>query len=287
MEFFFQAGGKAILGTQTRKPDLAINKGTLPSAEKQKALENIQRIKQDLQKGQPRSWRCFHCSDNAYPEQATQPNKKEVPSSGKSAIQKGDYSLMQLSTALFQNTPSSRDDDQLVKQAYSLMQNKRWGEARKIIQNGLQTCNRKDRLCELIANIYLNEKNPLAIGWYMQSCVIGSPSWVPYLMVSYAARALGLDDIAWRCLNACDVIDTGMKRIDNLEIDIADLVRNSNRSEIISSLINFERILDPYLPAANEIPHDQSEREIFTSLNLTGDPEKPPLKQMLRLMRRR
>jgi len=67
IDAFFQAGGKAILGTQTRKPDLAINKGSLPLLERQKALTNIQRIKQDLQQGRPRSWRCYQCSDNAYP----------------------------------------------------------------------------------------------------------------------------------------------------------------------------------------------------------------------------
>ena len=188
---------------------------------------------------------------------------KEGP--GKS--RRGEYSLLQLSSSIFTNTPSSSDDDQLVKQAYSLMQNRRWGEARKIIQDGLQTCNRKDRLCELIANIYLNEKNPLGIGWYMQSCIIGSPSWVPYLLVSYAAFALGLDDIGWRCLNACDVIDTGMKRIDNLETDITTLVKNSDRSQLRAAMTNFDKSMDPYLPSANELPHDQMKRDIFLLQN--------------------
>ncbi len=197
-----------------------------------------------------------------------------------------EYSLLQLSAPIFMNTPSSSDDDELFKQAYSLMQNKRWGEARKIIQDGLQTCKRKDRLCDLIANIYHIEKNPLAIGWYMQSCVLGSPSWVPYLLVSYAARALGLDDIAWRCLNACDVIETGMKRIDKLETDIADLVKNFDQSQLLVAMKNFEKAMCPYLPSSDELPHDQVKRSIFLGQNITGDPEMAPLKQQVRLLKR-
>lgn len=195
-----------------------------------------------------------------------------------------EYSLLQLSTPIFMNTPSSSDDDELFKQAYSLMQNKRWGEARRITKDGLQTLNRKDRLCELLANIYLNEKNPLAIGWYMQACVLGSPSWVPYLLVSYAARSVGLNELAWRCLNACDVIDE--KRIDRLEADIARIVENADRSELLATMKNFEKTMDTYLPLSNELPHDQEERGLFLLQNLTGDPEMPPLKQRLRLLRR-
>ena len=157
----------------------------------------------------------------------------------------------------------------------------------KAIQDGLRTCNRKDRLCELIANILLNEKNPLAIGWYMQSCLLGSPSWVAYLLVSYAARALALDDIAWRSLNACDVIDTGMKRIDKLEIDIAEVVRDSNQSQLVAAMKNFEKEMDPYLPSSDEIPHDQVERSTFLLQNIAGDPQMQPLKQRLRLMKRK
>lgn len=198
-----------------------------------------------------------------------------------------EYSLSQLSAPIFMNIPSSSDDDELFKQAYSLMQNKRWGEARKIIQDGMQICKRKDRLCELIANIYHIEQNSLAIGWYMQSCVLGSPSWVPYLMVSYAARALGLDDIAWRCLNACDVIETGMKRIDKLETEIANLVRYSDQSQLVSAMKNFEKVMDSCLPLSNELPHDQKERSIFLLQNVTGDTEIPPESLRTRLLRRR
>lgn len=195
--------------------------------------------------------------------------------------------LFELSSPQFKNLPTSKDDDGPFNEAYNLIAQghieDNYDKALQVIAQNLPRCDRKDRLCELLANIYLNRMNPISIGWYMQSCVLGSRSWVPYLMVSYAARTLSLDDIAWRCLNACDVLDTGMKRIDKLEIDIAYLAQNANRSELISALRNFVKVLDPYLPAENEIPHDQMERATFLLQNLTGDQEMPPLKQMLRL----
>jgi hypothetical protein len=197
-----------------------------------------------------------------------------------------EYMLPQLSASpVFTNSPTSSDDDQLVKHARSLMRIGGSEEAASIAQDGLQTCMRKDRLCEVMGDICLDKKNPAAIGWYMQACLIASPSWEPYLLVSYAARALGLDDMAWRCLNACDVIRAG-PRIPELETAIADLVRNSDRSQLLIAMQDFKRAMDSYLPSVDELPHGQMEREIFLRQNTNGDPDMPPDKQFLRLMRR-
>ena len=106
-------------------------------------------------------------------------------------------------------------------------------------------------------------------------------------MVSYAGRALGLDDIAWRCLNACDVIETGGKRIDNLESDIVNVVKHSERNQLVGAMRKFEAAMDPYLPGVDELPHDEMKRWTFLGQNITGDPEMQPLKQRLRLMKRR
>jgi hypothetical protein len=73
MEDLFRLGARAIVGAGTRKPELVIYKATLSPEldwikEREKVLENIQRIKQDLQQGHPRSWSCYKCSSgNAYP----------------------------------------------------------------------------------------------------------------------------------------------------------------------------------------------------------------------------
>lgn len=197
-----------------------------------------------------------------------------------------EYSLLELATPVFTSTPSSSDDDERFAQAYSLMENAKWEEAGDIIEEGIESCDRKDRLCELIANIYVNEENPLGIGWYMQACVLGSRNWVPYLCVSYAARAIGLDDLAWRCLNACDVLESGMKRIPSFETVIKDLVkhlRHSDRSQLLEAMKSFTDAMDPYLPAPGELPHGRSKREVFLHQNLEHDPEMAPLKQRRRL----
>jgi hypothetical protein len=196
------------------------------------------------------------------------------------------YTLQQLSkSSVFTNRPTLSDDDQLVKQARSLMQEGKWTEATSIAQGGLQTCARKDRLCEVVGDICLDKNNPDAIGWYMQACLIASPSWEPYLLVSYAARALGLDNLAWCCLNACDVIKSA-PRIPQLERAIAALVSNSDRPQLLMSMQEFERAMDSYLPSSDELPHDPMARSIFLRQNTNGDPTKPPDKQWLRLMRR-
>jgi hypothetical protein len=196
-----------------------------------------------------------------------------------------EYTLPQLSASpIFKNDPMSSDDDQLNKQARSFMQNGEWEEAKITAQGGLQSCMRKDRMCELMGDICLEKNNPAAIGWYMQACLIASPSWEPYLLVAYAARALGLDEMAWRCLNACDVIRGA--RIPQLETAITGLVRSSDRSQLLIAMQGFERVMDSYLPSADELPHDQMERGIFLRQNTNGDPDKPPEKQWLRLMKR-
>jgi tetratricopeptide (TPR) repeat protein len=198
--------------------------------------------------------------------------------------------LLQLSaTPVFKNNPTSSDDDQLNKQARSLMQNHCWVEAERIAQDGLKTCMRKDRLCEVIGDICLEKNNPDAIGWYMQACLINSHSWEPYLLVSYAARAMGLDALAWRCLNACDTIRIGL-RIPELEVLISKLVWYSSKSDdgsdLLTAMQSFEKAMDPYLPSADEFPHDMEKRGIFLRQALDYDPDLPPVKQLLRLFSR-
>ena len=204
----------------------------------------------------------------------------------KERVEVGKLTLVQLSKSpVFSNDPNSSDDDKLVKQARSLIQNGSLVEATDITQDGLQTCERKDRLCEVMGDICLDQKKPDAIGWYMQACLIASPSWEPYLLVSYAARSLGLDEMAWRCLNACDSIRSG-PRIPQLEVAIQGLVMYSDRSQLRIAMQNFEKAMDSYLPLADEFPQNQMERSIFLHQNIDGDPAKPPHKQLLRLMRR-
>lgn len=193
--------------------------------------------------------------------------------------------LQQLSTPLFPNAPESRDDESSVAEAHSLMSNRRWSEAMDLIQRSLQSCKRKDRLCELMANIKLNEGNPIAIGWDMQACALASPSWVPYLFVSYAARAIGFEKLAWRCLNACDVLDIGMKRIDRAEAEIRAVARAADRSELLAAMKSFEAVMSAYLPLPDALPHDEYARSVDLLQNIS-DMNEPPLSFRTKLLRR-
>jgi hypothetical protein len=177
-----------------------------------------------------------------------------------------DMSLLELSSSQFKNCISANDDDTPFAQARGLMakpQGAGYAEATRVIAESIIRCQRKDRLCELLGAIFLNRKDPRAIGWYMQSLVLGSSSWVPYLIVSTAARAVQADRLAWRCLNACDVLDTRMLRMDALQAKVSALAQSAEAALIMASLENFEQVMDTFLPGADEIPHDDRERSTF------------------------
>jgi hypothetical protein len=196
--------------------------------------------------------------------------------------------LAQLSSPLFRNESDSSDDQTLVTEAYSLMSSHRFPEAAALISDGLLRCHRKDKLCLLMGNIRLAERDPIAVGWYMQACLLASPEWVPYLMASYAAEALDLPRLARRCLNACDVIDYHMKRLPDSARIIPDLLERADQSAFRLAMRNFETAMDPYLPASDALPAPtDSSRQIALYQNVMNDPSQPPNSLRIQLLGKR
>jgi hypothetical protein len=185
--------------------------------------------------------------------------------------------LAQLSSPFFQNEPDSNDDETFFTEAHTLMSSRRFLEAATIIYDGLHRCHRKDMLCLLMGNVRLAEREPIAVGWYMQACVLGSPDWVPYLMASYAAEALELPQLARRCLNACDVVSGHMPRLPESERIIPDLLEKADRPAFHQVMRNFETSMNPYLPASDALPPPgSSERSIALHQNVISDSSRPP-----------
>ena len=143
-------------------------------------------------------------------------------------------------------------------------------------------------LCLLMGNVRLAERDPIAVGWYMQACLLASPDWVPYLMASYAAEALGVPRLARRCLNACDVINRHMPRLPESEKIIPDLLEKADRSAFRLAMRNFETAMDPYLPAPDALPPPMSsERQIALYQNVMNDPSQPPNSLRIQLLGKR
>lgn len=196
--------------------------------------------------------------------------------------------LAQLSSPLFRNVSDSSDDQTLVTEAYSLMSSHRFTEAAALISDGLIRCQRKDKLCLLMGNTRLAERDPIAVGWYMQACLLASPEWVPYLMVSYAAEALDLPRLARRCLNACDVIDYHMKRLPGSARILLDLLEKADQSAFRLAMRNFETVMDAYLPAWDALPAPaESDRQIALFQNVMNDPSQPPNSLRIQLLGKR
>lgn len=196
--------------------------------------------------------------------------------------------LTQLSSPFYQNEPESNDDETFFTEAHTLMSSRRFPEAAAIISDGLCRCHRKDMLCLLMGNVKLAERDPIAVGWYMQACLLASPDWVPYLMTSYAAEALGIPRLARRCLNACDVINRRMARLPESEKIIPDLLEKADRSAFRLAMRNFETAMDPYLPASDALPAPtDSNRQIALYQNVMNDPSQPPNNLRIQLLSNR
>lgn len=200
------------------------------------------------------------------------------------------FTFIELCNPIYSADPEALDDQEFFAKAHRLIAEGNHGNnykrALEILQKGLSICLRKDQLCALVANIYSNQEDIRGLGWYMQSCLTGSPDWPPYLIMSYAAGALGIDNLRYRCLFACDVLDTNMPRLDSFETTVRRMLTKVEKKTAINALRNFEEHMDSYLPRADELPKDHNEREVALLQNLTGDLSKPPLSLAIRIKNR-
>lgn len=184
--------------------------------------------------------------------------------------------LAQLSSPQFNSFPTSEDDTNLVNQVYGILSQGDIGDnydkALQLIIHDFSKCTRKDRLCELLGNIYLNRKDPVSIGWYMQSCILGSSSWVPYLMVYYAAKQwLPTVPLSRRCVFASEILCTpDMKRMDDIEDQIVSVIKSPycDYDALVTSMLTFEKNMNPYLPAHDKFSFYENERATYYMTNL-------------------
>jgi hypothetical protein len=143
-------------------------------------------------------------------------------------------------------------------------------EAFTSLEEGFRICKRKDRLAEFVAATYVEDADPRAIGWIMQTCILRSPKPLAYLWMSYAAEGAGCPEIAARCLNACDILEPRMWRQDNLATAIPNLARQLAVPDVQDAMRSFESAMNERLPQADELPVTEIERARF----LAQQPEK-------------
>jgi ankyrin repeat protein len=142
--------------------------------------------------------------------------------------------------------------------------------AKEILFSGLEHSKRLFYIMEELANTYFEEDNYLSFGWWMQSCIIGTDSYMPYLYLSYAAMFLEKDELSKRLLAASDIISMGsMYRFNSNDI-ISGIyeVFNINKNEITIAFETFENKMNRYLPSSGFLPDDDDDRSLFLSSDL-------------------
>lgn len=135
-------------------------------------------------------------------------------------------------------------------------------KAAEIIKEGFLKVANRSLLAFTMGTINLRQSNPIAIGWYMQSCLLATNEFIPYILCAVVAQIIGDDRLYWRLLNAGDVIEIG-KRVPADEEKIKILTRQANNEELSQALKRFESNMNGFLPKDTDIPKDSMSRDVF------------------------
>ena len=158
----------------------------------------------------------------------------------------------------------------------------RYNDAIEIINAGLLNAGIKSFLAFAMGWINLKQSNPIAIGWYMQSCLLATEQVLPYLLTGIVAYEVGNENLYWRLFNAKDIVMVGMKRSPNDEAKIKELILKTNKEELSLALNRFEKNMDNYLPNEEDISKSPDSRSIFLNKEWDNYVEKAR-KKLLRL----
>lgn len=142
-----------------------------------------------------------------------------------------------------------------------LMQGK-YEEARGWVFEGLRKVREFERLTYMAASVYLRMMESAAVGWFVQSCLLGTFEFTPYLFCAHCAKVAEFDDLYRRLLNASDAISPG-SRVPDAEAQVVSLARRISRTELVQAMTRFQTMMHNTLPAADVFPDHPGERDIF------------------------
>ncbi|MHC1774289.1 MAG: hypothetical protein AB9834_02630 [Lentimicrobium sp.] len=160
-------------------------------------------------------------------------------------------------------------------------------QAENILIDGLNKCKRVSIILSELGNLYYENKNYIAFAWWIQSCIAGNESYMPYLYLSYAASFLNEKNLSLRLLAAADVVASTTYRF-NSDDDIwkiKELV-NKNPDGLNKAFKEFKNEMDKYLPPSDFLPENDDERSLFINVDLF-DPDKSKIfKAKIKLLTR-
>lgn len=177
-----------------------------------------------------------------------------------------------------------------VAQAQALARLSLFTQAEAVVERALRICPVRSALCETTGLIKLYQGDAVCFGWFMQACLLGYESFGPYLELAEIARAVGMNELNERLLNACDILN---------KHSIVRLRRDESKNEIISknreglraALGKFFGFACAFLPPSDVLPSPDNEKEREIELILDrGYPEeegRPRLEPMRKILDRR
>jgi hypothetical protein len=138
----------------------------------------------------------------------------------------------------------------------------RYAEAKRWAFAGINKAHEFERLTYVLASVYLRMMDPAAIGWFIQSCLLATFEFIPYLFCARCAEVAALNGLSRRLLNASDAIRPG-GRVPNDEAQVVSLALKVDRTELVNAMSTFQANMESCLPAADAFPEHSDERDIF------------------------
>jgi len=162
-----------------------------------------------------------------------------------------------------------------VAQAVALARVFRFADAEAVLENAFRKCPVKSALCKALGDTKLWQGDIVAFGWYMQSCLLGYESCLPYLQLAQAAKAIALQEISNCLLNATDIVGgTSMYRLSPPSAVWTTSIAKKDTKTLRDTFETFFRFANSFLPPSDMFPPDDEQKERAIQLILcSGDPE--------------
>ena len=139
-----------------------------------------------------------------------------------------------------------------------------YAKAEALLQYGMNNVSNRSLLATVTGTLELRQSRPIAIGWFMQACLLATIEFMPYRLCAVVAEAVGNEAFYWRLRNAAEIMSTKYSPSD--ENEITNLVGLADKEELLQALKIFESNMQDFLPGDSDIPKEKKKREVFLSI---------------------
>lgn len=139
-----------------------------------------------------------------------------------------------------------------------------YAKAEALLQYGMDNVSNRSLLATVMGTLELRQSRPVAIGWFMQACLLATIEFMPYRLCAVVAEAVGDEVLYWRLRNAAEIMSTKYSPSD--ENEIRNLVGLADKDELLQALRIFESNIRDFLPGDSDIPKQKQKRDVFLAI---------------------